>query len=83
MESTNNVQTFMKEMFNQQQKMFQKQNEMFKEQKGIFQKHTEILMKYYNEIYENVSTLVNQKQNQSTTNCLHDQLNLSGNKEIS
>ena len=48
--------------------MFQKQNEMFKEQKGMFQKHTEILLKYYNEIYENASTPVNQKQNMSTSN---------------
>ena len=56
-----NVQTFMKEMINQQKEMFQKQNNMF-------QKHTEILMKHYNDIYENVSSLINQKQKGSIFN---------------
>ena len=61
MQSKHNIQTFMKDMVNQQKEMFQKQNNMF-------QKHTEILMKHYNDIYENVSTLVNQKQKGNTFN---------------
>jgi hypothetical protein len=47
MESTQNNQTFMKEMFH---------------------KHTEILMKRYNDIYENVTTSINPKQKESTFN---------------
>ena len=36
--------------------------------KEMFQKHIEILMKRYNDIYENVTTSVNPKQKESTLN---------------
>ena len=61
MESKQNIQTFMKDMLNQQKKMFQKQNDMF-------QKHTEILMKHYNDIYKNASTFVSPKQKRNASN---------------
>ena len=36
--------------------------------KEMFQKHIEILMKHYNDIYENVTTSVNPKQKESPFN---------------
>ena len=36
--------------------------------KEMFQKHIEILMKHYNDIYENVTTSLNPKQKESTFN---------------